>query len=299
MYRSQKAAQFTETEKFRERHPEIWPICIPSYNRPEPKILESIYEDLPLVFFVRREQLDQYKYLRKRFRVVPIDGVSNIGETRYKILKWAFVKGYEHIFMLDDDISSVDYLYPGETRGGNVCMRASRLNEGLNLKGLNPVAFRVWQAFIDKLDEDTAITAPLYRPDSWHMKNKGAKIRYNSGPVIQCIHLSVSKLYEHGIQYESSDVIGNEDIAIQFRVMEKGLKTAVITDLVYDCPPINSQPGGCENASGYSDANERYERYCKLFLKNVSGKDHPGVLLKKSRSGFKSIKLNWKYWRGE
>lgn len=297
MYRSQRIAIYTQSKQFRKSHPEIWPICIPSYNRPHPKVLDSVIEELPLVFFVRREQLPQYKYLRNQFRVIPIDEVTNIGETRAKILKWAYIKGYEHIFMLDDDISSVDYLYPGETRGGNTYMRASRLNEGLPLKGLNPTAFRIWQHFVDRLDPDTVLTAPLYRPDSWHMKYKDADIKYNSGPVIQCIHLNVSSLYKAGITYKSSDIVGNEDIAIQFEAMESGLKTAVITDLVYDCPPINSHSGGCENASGYADPNERYKKYCKLFLKNVSGKNHPGVGLKVSRAGFKSIKLNWKYWR--
>lgn len=297
MYRSQRIAKYTQSKEFQEDFPEIWPICIPSYNRPKPKILDGMVEGLPLYFFVRREQLPEYRYLRSKFRVIPIDAVSNIGETRGKILKWAHIKGYNNIFMLDDDILSVDYLYPGETRGGKICMRASRLNEGLKLRGLNPDAFRIWQFFISKLDPDTAMTAPLYRPDSWHMKYKNADIRYNSGSVIQCIHLNVSKLYEYGIKYKSSEIVGNEDIALQFEAMQSGLKTAVITDLVYDCPPINSHKGGCENASGYSNPNERYKKYCKLFIQNVSGENHPGVGLKVSRAGFTSIKLNWKYWR--
>lgn len=297
LYKSQRLAEYVQTDQFSRVHPEIWPICIPSYNRPKPKILDSVYEDLPLVFFVRKEQIPQYRYLRKRFRVIPITGVSNIGQTRAKIVKWAHVKGYNNIFMLDDDISSVDYMYPDMTKGGNLCMRASRLNAGLPLKGLNPIAFRMWQAYIDALDPETTITAPLYRPDSWHMKYANAAPQYNSGSVIQCIHLNIENLYNANLQYESSDIVGNEDLALQFRVMEAGLKTAVITDLEYDCPPINSHPGGCENASGYSDPSERYEKYCSLFFENVSGENHPGVGLKISRAGFKSIKLNWKYWR--
>lgn len=300
MYRSQKHAKFVNGKKFQARHPEVFPICIPSYNRPEPKILEGVDDSLPLVFFVRKEQLEDYKYLRERFRVVPITGVSDIGETRAKIVKWAKKKGYSDIFMLDDDITSLDYLYPGETRGGNTCMRASKLNQGKPLKGLNPTAFRIWMYWLDKLDDEFLVaSAPLYRPDSWHMKNADAPMRYNSGIVSQCIHLNIDKLCELGIQYESNAEEGVEDYALQFKIMNAGYKTVVLTDLVYDCPPINSCAGGCEGMNGYSDAAKRYEFFHKQFLKNVCGRDHPGIVTKTSRSGFKTIKFNWKYWRDQ
>lgn len=298
MYRTQKCALYVEKSKFLSKHPSIYPICVPSYNRPNPKIVESIQDDLPVVFFVRREQLDQYKHLRDRFRVVPISNVHDLGETRAKIVKWAKAKGYSNIFMLDDDISSLDYLYPAKTRGGNTCMRASRLNAGLPLKGLNPTAFKIWMAWLDRLDKDVAMSAPLYRPDSWHMKNAGAPMVYNSGVCSQCIHLNVDLLEEAGVRYVANAIGGVEDYALQFKAMSAGLKSVVITDLVYDCPPINSEPGGCENANGYSDAAKRYEFYYEQFIKNVSGKDHPGIVSKTSRSGYHTIKFNWKYWRG-
>lgn len=297
MYRSQEDALLVQNPNFNKLHPEIWPICVPSYNRSVPKILECADTSLPLVFFVRREQLPEYKYIRKWFRVVPIDGVSNIGETRAKIVKWATKKGYSNIFMLDDDITQVDYLYPFTLESGNTCMRSSGLNRNAGSKYLDPVAFKIWMLWLNRLDPDVAMSSPLYRPDSWHMKNADADMVYNSGACIQCIHLNIDLLNEHGIKYESSDKVGNEDYALQFRIMEEGLKTCVITDLVYNCPPINSDPGGCEGASGIDDSNKRYEKYCKLFRKNVSGKNHPGIAIKETRTGCKSIKFVWKYWR--
>lgn len=298
-YRSQKDARTAEGKKFKEKYPEIWPICVPSYNRPHPKIVNCADPSLPLVFFVRREQLKDYRYLREMgFRVVPIDNVHDLGETRAKIVKWAEVKGYDNIFMLDDDITSLDYLYPGETRGGQVCMRASKLNEGKPLKGLSPTAFRVWMLWLDRLGHVPAMSAPLYRPDSWHMKNAGAPMRYNSGAMSQCIHLNVKKLKRAGVKYVSNAEGGVEDYALQFKAMTAGLKTVVLTDLVYDCPPINSGPGGCEGANGYQDALRRYKFYYKQFIENVCGPDHPGILKKVSRSGYPTIKFNWSYWRG-
>lgn len=296
MYRSQNMAKaanknFTDSD--------IFPICVPSYNRPHPKIVDCADERLPLVFFVRREQLDEYRYLREKFRVVPIDGVSNIGETRAKILKWARVKRYNNIFMLDDDIQQVDYLYPFTLESGNECMRANTLNTRKKGSYLDPTAFKIWMLWLERLDPDVAISSPSYRPDSWHMKKAGADMMYNSGACIQCIHLNVELLHEYNIRYESSDVVGNEDYALQFHIMDKGLKSCILTDLVYNCPPINQNAGGCQGASGYNDPTERYKKYIKLFKNNVSGKDHPGVLTKQTRTGFESIKFNWKYWRDQ
>lgn len=297
MYRSQEDALIVQSKQFQKIHPETWPICVPSYNRPNPKILASCSEDIPLVFFVRREQLREYSHLRSAYRVIPIDGVTNIGETRAKIVKWAQKKGYDNIFMLDDDITQLDYLYPYKLPSGKTSMRSHGLNCGTGSKELSETAFKMWMLWLDRLDSDVAMSAPLYRPDSWHMKNADADMRYNSAACIQCIHLNTKLLKETGITYRSSDEVGNEDYALQFQIMEAGLKTCVITDLVYNCPPINSSPGGCEGASGIADPNERYKKYVRLFKRNVSGKNHPGILIKDTRTGVPSIKFNWKYWR--
>ena len=90
---------------------------------------------------------------------------------------------------------------------------------------------------------------------------------------------------------------GNEDYALQFETMSAGLLTCVFTDLMYGCPAVGSHPGGCENASGIADVTERYQKYIQLFVKNISGDSHEGVVIKQTRSsGIPSIKFNWKYW---
>ena len=293
MYRTQIWAKESKGDQ-------IWPICIPSYNRPSPKILKKAPPGLPLILFVRKEQKELYKRLKEEYsglRVVSITNVHDLGETRAKIVKWAKYFRHKNIFMLDDDILSMDYLYPGETSGGNTCMRSSRINHGKR-SALNPRGFKVWQYIIEhELSPETAITAPLYRPDSWHMKNADAEYRYNSGQCMQCVHLNIELLDKYGLNYGSNSKYGVEDLSLQFWAMEAGLKTCAITDLVYDCPPINSEPGGCENANGIHDAAKRYNYYCDKFYENVCHGDHPGVGIKTSRSGFKSIKLNWRYWR--
>lgn len=295
MYRTRKWEELS-------RDVEIWPICIPTYNRPNPKAVKNALPGLPIVLFVRKEQKELYTLLKSQYpgcKIVTLSNVHDLGETRAKIVKWASYHGHKNIFMLDDDITSVDYLYPGKTSGGSICMRGSRINNGEKSR-LNPSGFRVWQYIVEnRLDKNTAITTPIYRPDSWHLKNKNAKFRYNAGACMQCVHLNIDLLSRCNLNYGSNKEYGVEDLSLQFWAMEKGLKTCVITDLVYNCPPINSEPGGCEGANGIDDPEKRYSYYVKQFFKNVCKGNHPGVGIKTSRSGFKSIKFNWKYWSGK
>ena len=40
----------------------IYPICIPSYGRPDAKLLQSLSkQDLPVILFIRKEQYDIYE----------------------------------------------------------------------------------------------------------------------------------------------------------------------------------------------------------------------------------------------
>lgn len=299
MYRSQRLYKQVKDEDFK-----IYPICVPSYNRPDPVILRSLetYPELPFILFIRntKEQKSLYKKWRKKCKIVLLDEVENIGQTRGAIIDWCIENRISNIFMMDDDIDELDFLYPHETNNGNVCMRAARQNMGRPYKGVNPFTLRMWMRMIESSRDDLTISSPAYRPDSWQMKNADAEVVYNNGSCIQCIHVNVKNLKRNGINYRDTEECGNEDYALQFDVMSSGLTTCVFHDLMYGCPAVGSKPGGCENASGIADVKERYNKYIKLFLKNISGKDHPGIKVKNTRSSaLNSIKFNWKYWKVE
>lgn len=295
MYRSLKL--YTQLENSQDK---IFPICVPSYNRSNPNIIKSLdmYPELPIILFIRntKEQKSLYKHLRDRCRIVLLENVENIGQTRQAIVNWCIEHRISNIFMFDDDISGVDILYPFETCNGNLCMRAHHINAGFKSK-IDPIVLRIWMNLIKSADKDLTLSSPLYRPDSWHMKNADADLKYNSGACIQCIHLNIKNLYKHKINYRDTENCGNEDYALQFDIMNAGLKTCNFTDLMYECPAVGALPGGCENASGIADLNTRYSKYVELFKQNVSGEHHPGIKIKTTRSGFTSIKFDWKYWR--
>lgn len=298
MYRSQELYN-----KVKNSDSKIYPICVPSYNRPDPVILESlnVYPELPIVLFIRntKEQKAMYRKWRGKCKIVLLDDVHDLGETRAAIVNWCIENRISNIFMMDDDIDELDFLYPHETRNGVVCMRAARQNMNRPYKGINPFTLRMWMSMIASYDKRLTLSAPLYRPDSWHMKNKDSAETYNDGVCSQCIHINVKNLHKAHINYSSNAECGVEDYVLQYRVMTAGLLTCNFRDLMYGCPAINSHPGGCENANGYSDPTERYKMYAKKFIQNVCGENHPGIVIKVARSGVPSVKFNWKYWRKE
>jgi len=84
-------------------------ICIPSYKRAG---VVTIFNCIPKSFrenvflYVRKEEYEEYSALYSdRCTIVPIEGVTNIGETRQKIVEHQ--KG-NLILMIDDDLSLHD-----------------------------------------------------------------------------------------------------------------------------------------------------------------------------------------------
>lgn len=60
---------------------EIFPICVPSYSRPNAPFLRYV-DDLPVVLFIRKEQKDLYKQYQDRCHIVQLENVEEIGQTR-------------------------------------------------------------------------------------------------------------------------------------------------------------------------------------------------------------------------
>ena len=296
LYRTQKLYKEIKNEDF-----PIYPICIPTYNRPDARILTALdtYPELPFILFIRntKDQKALYKKWKSRCKIVLLDDVDNIGATRAAIINWCIENKVSRIFMLDDDVDELDFLYPHETRNGTLCMRAARQNMGRAYKGVNPFTLRMWMKVIESSRKDLTLATPAYRPDSWHMKNKDADLKYNDGACIQCVYINVKNLYRAKINYRDTEDCGNEDYALQFDIMSKGLTTCVFHDFMYGCPAVGSIEGGNEDACKIKDIKERYEHFIELFVKNVSKGEHEGIRIARSKSNIPSIKFNWKYWK--
>ena len=291
-YRSELLYEYAK-EHIRDQ--DVPPVLVPSYNRPDAKLLQRLLvePELPIILCIRREQEEMYSRWKGKCHFLLLENVHDIAETRAEIIRLVS-PWLKTAFMFDDDICELDYLIPSLTCNGKEAMRVSKCDGNQRPRHID--VLKMWLCLVEQCDKRLTISSPLYRPDSWHLKNKNADTVYNNGACIQCVYLNIENLLKHNITYKPHAVVGNEDYALQFDTMSSGLLTTVFTDLEYGCPAVNSHPGGCENANGYSDANERYRWYVSC-AKSYYG-NHPGIKYTTTRrTGMESVKFNWKYWR--
>lgn len=273
----------------------IYPICIPSYGRPDAKLLQSLSkQDLPVILFIRKEQYDIYEKYKDVFKIVKLIGVNNIGQTRHKIVQYCIYKKIPKIFMLDDDINLCDFILPSVTSGGHKALRPYCTHKGTPYR-INKHFFKMWMWYLSKADKKVAISSAGRKRDWWGMQYANAQPIYNSGSVIQCVCLNIKLLHKYDINYIDSDVCGIEDYAIQYHCMKSGLYTLIIKDLVYDCPTMGKNIGGCDYSEGVT---ETLNKRMKLFMENVvSEEDKKYMTTKITRSGIPSIRFKWNHFR--
>lgn len=270
-----------------------FPICVPTYSRPisgMTKVLEKCPE-LPVVFFIRREQKDMYKHLCSKARIVLLDNMENIGQTRYAIVEWAQNHGYDNIFMFDDRVNAVNFLAPHTTRSGRLTLAKPKECKSM-ADGL-----RIWEHLVKQYD--LAVSGASHSGFSWSPSYIDAAPFRNRKECQIAIHLNVKKLKLANVQYRDCKECGSEDAALSFDAMTAGLRYLVFTDLEYNnIPSSNKNGGGIQETEGNNDRIERFDNFNRLFMKNVCGEGHPGISTRKAEGGVHYIKFNWSYWKG-
>ena len=300
MYRTEKLAT-----KLKKNPLQLDPICIASYSRPDAVLLGALKQNNIFkgsLLFVRKEEYEIYEKWSDFFKIIKLKGVDNIGDTRRVVVNYCVAHGIDNMYLLDDDITEVQYLVPMENSKGVEYMKTYSTAHGLK-KSIDPIAFMIWQYLINnKCDKQVVISAPVYRPFSWSSSHKNKSFVYNAADCIQCVRLNIKLLHDNNINYRSTKLIGPSDYALQFDCMSNGLKTIQFKDLEYDAQAMGSGSGGC-SASEYNILfngdmdkvmQDRYER----FMTNVCGYDHPGIRTKiTAKTKRISPAFNWKYWR--
>ena len=261
-------------------------IAIPTYNRPNAVALHRVKPvGLPVFLFVRREQLDMYRDWSKVYTLVPMDDVSEIGETRRFVVKYLYEAGYKWVFMLDDDISKVEMLAPSPKGGWN----SRRILEGSKEPPrMEKEAFQLWYNLARKYH--LSLSSPNHR--AYDRSYHGAQIRINKSAVIQCVLLNTHAVMEVG-NYRNINETGNEDYYIQYQLMTHGHRVGKIGLIEYDCPSIGNVADGSDDP-----IVKKYKRYIKAFKKNVCN-DESLVSTKTTKTGIPSLKFVWKNWGGK
>lgn len=290
----------------------MYPMCIPSYKRPDAGLLHTLKENnYPgrVYIFIRNdpEQKKAYKKWKKHFKIICLNNVHDIGETRAAIVDWCIKHNISHIFMSDDDLSAFDYVVTSKMKDGRKCLKSWQ-NEHKKSRFINPVALKLWQYYLEKANQKYEIgsSCGAYRTYSWMYENTKKPWMLNNGYCNGFFYLNIEALKKHNINYISSSICHNEDKYIQLMIMQSGLYLMVFNEFTYSIPPAGNMKDGSGNAELYGMENgydkekffESYQKGTTKFYKNVlHEKEHPGVIIKNSKAGLSEIKFVWKYWR--
>lgn len=273
---------------------EIFPICVPSYNRPNAPFLKYV-DQLPVVLFIRKEQKDLYKEYQNRCYMVGLEDVEEIGQTRKAIIDWAISNHISNIFMIDDDISHLSFLMPStSTKSDKEFMRMYSTINNIP-EAIDKKVFKMWVWLVYRCSDKLTISGAGAKSDWWNIAYKDSQAIYNSGSTIQCIHLNIDNLKKYGINYVDTRIGGTEDYTLQYQVMAAGLYTCIFKDLVFRVPSVGSGSGG--NSSN-EELVKKYQRFIQLFQDNIlQKKDKYRVSIKTSKGGVPSVKFLWNKWK--
>ena len=264
-------------------------ICIPSYKRPQGTAIYRL-RDIPLskYLFVRLEEESIYKEVAAEngFRLVKLNNVHDIGETRAAIMRFCYSKHFEWVFMFDDDIQKVECL---AQKDGKITS-ARILYEPEEKPRFELKALKLWYDTARRYK--LSLSSPNHRA---YDRFKHGTVQINKSAIIQCVLIHTPDLWSVG-NYKSLNKVGNEDYYVQYLLMNNGYKTGKIGSIEYDCPCIGAGSGG-NNAEEYKDIKNRYEFYVNNFLNNVCN-DPQLVTTKTTKTGQKSIQFIWKNWGG-
>lgn len=274
---------------------EVFPICVPSYNRPNSLLLRYA-EKLPMVLFIRREQEELYSQYKGKCKIVLLDDVFDIGTTRAAIVNWAIENDIDNIFMMDDDITNGDFMVPGKSSVSNKeFMKAYRTLNDIP-ESVELWFFKMWQYLIRQCSDKLTLSSPGTRGDNWSIDHMNKPVSYNSGACISCIHLNIRNLRDNNINYGSNQVEGAEDYALQYKIMSEGLYCCVFKDLLFRVPGVGAGKGG--NTAERTQLEQRYHRFINCFMNNVLDSwNADKVSTKVSRGGIPSVRFVWTRWK--
>lgn len=254
------------------------PIVVPSYNRFSPdfiNLLKSNYNNdinYPVFVIVRESQKANYiesigDYPNINIIAVEDNLIRNTGLVRRYISKEFYNRGYDNIFMVDDDVTLVSCLHKIVNSKGNI---SSVTDNSLNvfkvfaiLQFAHEEICRIFDKYII-----TGITPKYfcYRAEFSDSKNS-LQILHKS--LIQLVAVNLKRLQEFGLEYNNSETHGHEDTELLFQILEKGCLTGCVEGITY-------LPGKLDSKMGFNTAEERFVTYWDRCIAN-----HPDVISNK------------------
>lgn len=292
-----------------------FPVCVPSYNRPDAPIFQSrIPKEVGKSnFFVcirnDPEQIKQYQYLEDNdiANIVLLEGCSNLGNTRKAIICELYNRGYDNIFMLDDTITRLFVNKPRLTKTGKTYF-------GNAVEFNNYQAFLLWEFLHNNYREENeaesergaVLSGPgQYKGYDWEPGLINAPMEaYNRVSYHNAICISTKTLIEHDCNYESISEVGAEDLYISYRLFNLGAIVRSFTDLSMEqANTQKTQLSGGDNANSLQSRAERLDYVRKLFVENTLHRkwlddiSDLGMRYRKTKYEGTGINFDKRYWK--
>lgn len=222
-----------------------FPIVIPSYNCPNPEIFKKLLIhdsnfNYPIYIFIRKSQREQYEEnLKDYIKLITVDDniISNAGLARRYIINWSRENNFSHVFMLDDDITNIEYRVLGKSKS---C-------KDISVPASNHNIYRIiamWQLSVEYAErniDNLAISGILpYYNFSWLPSNVDKNISlYLYKRIQNAVCLNINILCDNNINYISNDECGHEDTQILIDCLENNLCIGIFQFLVYSSLPMS------------------------------------------------------------
>ena len=210
----------------------IWPIVVPSYKRGSKaktlQMLKNGYDSrLTYFLFVYPDDAENYKEIIDSglFTVVYCEGFRGIVPKRNFINNEMYKRGYENIFVLDDDIPSVHKLEAGTQKKDPTAYRSIKLKTSVY------DFFDAFQSIIENADRHLTQTGCVNEMEAaFNDFRKKPPVKYNRFPI-QMVHINTKDVIENGIAYRKDH--GWDDFDFTLQILSKGLQTGHIPSLTY------------------------------------------------------------------
>ena len=185
-------------------------ICIPTYKRKWPNILQLVRSEprLPFYMFVRKSEWEAGYYDEPQFKIdnlhfVQLDNVKELGETREAIMQWARDNNYNFCMQIDDSQFGI--------------MDISKIDDGLE-----HILIECMRRFRTDKCKDRAFAYDFARHITKDYDHKNHET-YFLGMLCQTFIINVDLCKKYDMHFQSVEVGGIEDLPFYFTGMDNGL----------------------------------------------------------------------------
>lgn len=245
----------------------VYPILIPSKNRPNSKLFNSLKTD-NLLFNIIVEPQDYETYQDAGYKdnlIILPENNRGLAYSRNFILNLARNSKYSWFWMLDDDITNFYETIDNKTKITNPTNALSIAEDVLTKqKGIGQLGLE-------------------YQQFAWSQKKDFAVNSYCD--VCVCINVQATKK----INYRE-EVLLKEDRDFTLQILSKGYQTLRVSKSAFSCPKNGSNKGGLFDI--YQSDREKLSvlKMCELWGSSI-------CTPQTKADGRFDVKINWKYFK--